>query len=553
MIRAMARSSIADSRLADAWAAFARADWEAARDLFQEVVDAEPGSEALDGLGQALFWCGEEEGALEARTRAFASYRREGALEAAADIAVYLAAEYRIGGNASLASGWLDRGRRLLEECGDCPAKGWLEIELAKRSPIPEEAERHARRALELARRIQHAGLESAALSHVGLACVSQGDLEGGLASLDEAIAIATGGEADDPLSVSDACCTTLVACERLADPRRARDWGHAISQFMRRRNYVPLTPWCRAVYAGFLITTGLWDEAERELQAALEDASRLPLPNRTMAPQIYLADLRLRQGREADAARLLAGLEDRPAALGQVVALHLARGDVELAAEKVERRLDAASGEKDAVVAPLHLIRARVELARSNRAQAEEAIETAFALASRLGREDLVATAHVLGAQAARLGGGRADSLALESAVERFSELGMPLEEAQARMELARSLTPERLYLAIEQGQAALRLFEQLGAAHHADAAAAMLRGLGAPGRPMPRTGTTLTRREHEVLGLLREGLSNAEIAARLVISPRTAEHHVRSILSKLGLRNRAEAAAYAASERSR
>ena len=49
-------------------------------------------------------------------------------------------------------------------------------------------------------------------------------------------------------------------------------------------------------------------------------------------------------------------------------------------------------------------------------------------------------------------------------------------------------------------------------------------------------------------MLRLLGEGLSNAEIAERLFISPKTAEHHVSRIYARLGVRSRAEAAAWAA-----
>ncbi len=103
----------------------------------------------------------------------------------------------------------------------------------------------------------------------------------------------------------------------------------------------------------------------------------------------------------------------------------------------------------------------------------------------------------------------------------------------------------------AVAEAQLALRAFERIGALADADLTAALLRELGATGRSSPRQTGELTRREIEVLTLLGDGCTNEEIAQRLVISRRTAEHHVAHILSKLGLRSRSEAATYAVRRR--
>jgi DNA-binding NarL/FixJ family response regulator len=120
-------------------------------------------------------------------------------------------------------------------------------------------------------------------------------------------------------------------------------------------------------------------------------------------------------------------------------------------------------------------------------------------------------------------------------------------MELARTRLEMARALSERSPEVAIAEAKAALEDFERLEAAKDADAAGALLRSLGAPIRIGPKGIGTLTKREAEVLQLIGAGLSNAEIGERLYISRKTVEHHVGNVLSKLGLRNRAEAAAYA------
>ena len=135
-----------------------------------------------------------------------------------------------------------------------------------------------------------------------------------------------------------------------------------------------------------------------------------------------------------------------------------------------------------------------------------------------------------------------------LRQALEAFSSAQMPVELAGARLELARAMAREQPEVAMAEAKSALEAFELRQAARDADAAAALLRSLGGPGRSAPKRRLPLTNRESEVLELLGHGLSNPEIAERLFISRKTAEAHVGHILSKLDLRNRAEAAAYAA-----
>jgi DNA-binding NarL/FixJ family response regulator len=142
----------------------------------------------------------------------------------------------------------------------------------------------------------------------------------------------------------------------------------------------------------------------------------------------------------------------------------------------------------------------------------------------------------------------GRGDARAcLHEALKEFARAQLPMELARTRLELARALSERTPEVAVAEATAALEEFERLQAARHADAAGALLRSLGAPIRTGPKGVGHLTKREAEILELLGAGLTNPEIGDRLYITRKTVETHVGNVLSKLGLRNRAEAAAFA------
>ncbi len=527
-----------------AWEHFARADWAAARDAFAAVLEREPGEpEALDGLGQALWWLGERDAGIERRREAYAGYQRRGDARRAGGLAAYLAAEHRIDGRDAAAAGWLARARRLLAGQDAGPELGWLAIEEAKRERDPAGAERHARHALALAHELANPDIECMALAQLGRALVAQGRLDEGMALLDEAMAVALGGETSDPLACGDACCTTLVVCHRLADLERAAQWCEEVVDFIERRRFVPVQSWCRGIFGGVLVRAGDWERAETVLAEALRrDATRRSAGRRAI-PLAALADLRLRQGRSEEAARLLAGLESDPAALAPLVELHLQRAELALARAVLERRLEADAADEDLV---LH---GAVALAAGDLAGAALAAERLESHAAAVAREDLAAQAALLAGRVAAARGEPAPAAdRLDEALTRFAALRYPLEEARARLALADVQTTLGSPLAPRFAREALAAFERLGARRDADLAAALVRRLGGAGRTAVRGDRdALTAREREVLRLISAGMSNAQIADRLVIAPKTAEHHVGRVLGKLGVRSRAEAAAHA------
>jgi DNA-binding NarL/FixJ family response regulator len=496
------------------------------------------------------------EDARDALEDAYRGFRAAGRVCEAARAAMVVA-ELHSGsfGNQAVAQGWLARARRLLERAGHCVDWGWYELALiACDRPDVIDLERSAARALEIAAEFGDSDLEVRALADGGLALVSQGRVREGFGWLDEAMAAIVAGEVTDPAVVGTSFCAMLSSCERTGDVRRAEEWMRVVSeQLLEPMNGRPrvLHTHCRLAYGSVLTTAGRWPEAEAELLEAIGPAGSRSLGHREEACA-RLAELRLYQGHVDEAAELLSPHESSLAACGPLAQLHLRRGEPDHAVAAARRGLRVLVGDLTRI-APLLSIVVEAEIERGDVAAAEAAATELAALVAEEPTTALLAELELaIGRVAAARDEHRDAITALERAVRHAEADARPLASSRIRLQLAESLAATGdLASAVGEGRLALDGFERLGAVAHIDRARALLRRLGAPAaRSAPRAVRlgTLTARESEVLHLLTEGLTNAEIGARLYISAKTAEHHVGRILTKLGVRTRAEAAALAA-----
>lgn len=522
-------------------------DFERAQSEFEAAIEAAGESpETLDGLARALWWQGDVDGAIRNRERAYAMLRKRGHSGAAARIALWISREYAEAvGNPAAANGWLARAEGLLRDAGAEPVRGWLELTRGSRVTDPGEMRGRAEAALEIARMSNDADLEASALALLGRSLLLAGDVDAGVSALDEAMTAITGGEATDALAFGDVCCVVTLACEESGELGRLMQWNDVVNAYLAQNPHGRLLSFCGTCGAEFFRAMGDLAMVEECLVFALKGLEGTGHRSRCVHPAARLAELRVMQGRIEEAERLLDGYEDLPESLRGLVAIHRVRDEHAVAAALLLRRVNRMGDTVAAV--PFLAMLVEVQLEAGDVVGAARTAERIAGVAEGTEHPRARAAAALASGRVARERGDEEARPHLEAALDGYLALQMPLEAAQARVELALALRDTEMELARREARLAVETFERLGAARDADRAARVLRELGGPARTGPKLLGLLTAREREVLGLLGEGLSNPEIAARLYISTKTAGNHVSSVLSKLHLKSRQEAAAYA------
>ncbi|MGH9227148.1 MAG: response regulator transcription factor [Acidimicrobiales bacterium] len=510
-------------------------DWPAAAASFAAVPPDAMIAADLAAYADTQFWLGHIDDSLRLGAAAYDAFLQESRPEGAAMSAVLLGILHMAMGDEPQGMGWIGRAGRLAQDIPECAVHGYLmfltEVEANLQFGQPTEAVEAARRMQDLGRRLDHPDMIAMGIHAEGRVLIRSGDAADGLALIDEAM-VSVLDRRLTPFTEWTLYCFTIDACHEVADLHRMSRWTELTEEWLASLPDA-LGPgfggMCAVHRAQLHLFHGAWEEAERAaLPAAQLDSVRVGYG--AEAWYVIAESRRLSGAPGASEAYNEAHARGRNPQPGRAL-LRLAEGDAEGAARSLRSAIAAAG--------PDPLRRAPLCAAAVEAAIAADRLEDASAAAAELGETAATWATCGLAAMAAAARGavllavGRAEEAlpVLSDACRRWHELGATYDAARSCLRLAEAYRT----LGDEDSETAERAL--------AEAAFARL------GVPMVANEAPdgLTDRECEVLALVAEGRTNAQIAEALFISDRTVARHLTNIFHKIDVESRTQAARYA------
>lgn len=524
--------------VASARTAYVRGDWPASYRLLSnarsqsELVTAD-----LNLLGRSAWWIGRVRESLEISEEVFNRFQDADDAQGTARQALNLALPWLIGGNPVIASGWVSRARRILQELPECPEHGYLiyvDAAFALSFGDLAPAQEAAAALQEMGRRLHAPALKAFGLVISGLVDLRSGNTVSGFAQLDEAMLPVLAGQLP-PEWAGDIYCNVIHACHELADLHRMRAWTQATERWCEQfPGEVVFSGICRIHRLQLLSLEGGWESVEHAIEQS--GAELVGRSNWVAGEAFYqLGELRRLRG-NAKGAR---SAYDRARELGTEP-------------QPGESLLQQAAGDHDAAWAGLC-----AALAGRDRLAGARLLESGVGIALELGQlqdaerlcMQLEETAEVFATGGIRAWAGRARAAVLIAA-SRYAE-ALPLLQGAARE-----------YAGLHSRHETAKTYELFAQAHRglgqpeiaaADEATALAiyRELGALPDARRLTGATnpggLTSREVEVLACIVGGSTTKDTAEALFISQKTVGRHLANIFTKIGVSSRTAAAAWA------
>ena len=496
----------------------------------------------LDCLATAAFLTGRNRDHQQLLERLYRVHVESGERARAARCAFWLAVSFLLQGERGQSNAWTARGQRLVDE-PDCVERGYLAVVVAEQQLSDGrlgEAHATSGEAFAVGASFRDADLMAAARHTQGRALIQQGRIAAGLTCLDETMLAVVGGELG-PLLTGRMYCSVIDVCRQVYALGRAREWTSAFSRVCEAQpDLAAFTGICLVHRAEIMQLQGEWPEALEELRRACEQSRRAnrALPGAGLYRQAEIHRLRGECAEAEDAYRAASGLgfEPHPG----LALLRLAQGRRDAACAAI-RRLTSTTGDpvRRAAILPAHL---EIMLACDDLEEARRARDELRDLAGAFDTDVLRAVvAQADGAIALAEGRAQAALEPLRRALAFWQDFDAPYDAARVRVLIGQACRAlgddEAAGLELE---AARRVFQRLGARPD-------LACVDAPPRPGSPSSSPLTARELQVLRLIATGRTNKAIARSLSLSERTVDRHVTNILTKLAVRSRTAATAYA------
>ncbi len=528
-----------DAALERARQLYAERAWAAARTALLDrdaVRPLEPGDLVLASI--AAYMTGRNAESVQLMIRTYEGFLAAGDEAMAARAAFWLCFTLLNAGDVVHAGAWAERSKRLIGdgEGSDAALRGYHESLRAHQlvgSGHPDQALALSLALIEVACDADEPDLEALSRVNAGQALVALGRAQQALAQLDQVI-LAVESDLLSPPVAGLAYCAVILACLRLFDLRRARDWTAALTAWCDAQSGdVPYRGQCQVHRAHLMTLQGDWVGALAEARAAVDR-----LDGHVLGEAYYqLGELYRLRGETEPAEQSYrqansCGVQPEPG----LSRLRLAQGRVDAAVRTV-RALHAEPGRSDraeilAVYVDVMLQAGEVEPAAD--AAAELATVAAGSAVPLLHAQADEATAGVLLAR----GDPAAALPLLRTALRRRQEMGTPYEAAAIQVRIGTALDamgdPDSARMSYDAARA---VFERLGARPD-------LRALEPPA---PARDGVLTAREIEVVRLVAAGHTNRAIARELMLSEKTVARHLSNVYAKLDLPSRAAATAYA------
>lgn len=447
--------------------------WREAYEAYSSAEAEELGPKDLESFAEAAWWTGRLDEAIDLRERAFAKFSSAGEKLDAARLAIALMWDQAGRGAFSVARGWLAKAERLLEAMSDSMEHGHLVLARGYSALFMggnlTDALSDLDRAYELAQRFGDRDTAAMALVGKGKALVGSGEVDNGLALLDEGTAAATCGELQ-PFAAGMVYCCTISSCHELGDFRRAAEWTEAANRWCDRLDVSGFPGACRVHRAEIMRLRGDWPAAEAQAQTACEELHDFDRYI-TSAGYYEIGEIRRRRGEFAAAEEAYRtatewGGDPQPG----LALLRLAEGKVDGAVAAITRALE----DLEEPLARVRRLPAQIEIAI-----AAHDLKTAHAATDELER---IVDSYKIGDRrapafdaAVHLASGQikltesdweSATRCLRRARDEWKQVGAPYETAQARMLLGIGYRRQ----GDEDGataefEAALATFERLGA----------------------------------------------------------------------------------------